>query len=303
MKRGRLPLTALRSFEAAGRHGSFKAAAEELFVSPAAISRQIGQLEASLGTQLFERRHRAVVLTTEGRQLLSDVTGAFDSMAAALDGVAGNARQQSVIVSVEAAFASVWLGKHLSDFHRAHPDIEIMIDSDDHVIDFATHPAHLAIRYSRSNRSWPRCQARHLADVAMAPVISPALLATGPGLASAADILKYPLIHEDSRNTWATWFDLAGVDYTASPQGAVFTDHALILQSAARGTGVALADDILARDAVKAGELLRPFDLSAPFGAYWLVARNFDTLPRAARQFAEWLEARLGADLADAISP
>lgn len=297
MKRGRLPLTALRSFEAAGRHVSFKAAAEELFVSPAAISRQIRDLERSLGVPLFERGHRAVTLTQHGKQLLSDVTIAFDSMSLALQRVAEGDGQASLTVSVEAAFASAWLGPHLPDFQRLHPDIDVTIDSNDRVIDFSTDAADLAIRYGRSRRRWPRCQSRHLAEVMMTPVIAPTLLADGPVVSRADDILAYPLIHEDSRDSWSDWFKAAAIERAVPRQGPVFTDHMLVLQSAVRGTGVALADNILAREALRAGTLVKPVDISAHYGAYWLVARNFETLSKAATTFAAWLEATLGADL------
>ena len=116
MKRSRLPLTALRSFEAAGRHRSFKAAADELAVSAAAVSRQIRDLEALLGLPLFERAFRAVRLTASGEQLLAEVSSSFDAIAAVLDKLIGTAERQEIVVSVEPSFASLFLVPRLGDF-------------------------------------------------------------------------------------------------------------------------------------------------------------------------------------------
>ena len=120
MRRGRLPLTALRSFEAAGRLLSFTRAAEELFVSQAAISRQIRELEASIGRPLFERRHRAVALTDEGARLLATLTESFDRIDATLSALSATPAQ-SVTISVEPTFAALWMVPNLADFRARHP--------------------------------------------------------------------------------------------------------------------------------------------------------------------------------------
>lgn len=295
MKRGRLPLTALRSFEAAGRLLSFKAAAEELFVSQAAISRQVRQLEESIGKPLFQRHHRSVTLTTEGQQLLESVTNAFDTIGSALEAFTSQKERKSVFVSVEVAFAANWLAPRLTDFHARHPDIEIIIDSDNQLIDLRKHSADLAIRFGRNISSWPDGQSRHLVDVLMVPVISPTALSTGPGLSEPADLLKYPLIHEDSRDTWLEWFAMANVHVPTPLNGPIFTEHSLILQSAARGGGAALADIILAEEDLAAGRLIRPFDLALEYGDYQLVARDFAKLSPSARNFASWIEETLAS--------
>jgi LysR family transcriptional regulator, glycine cleavage system transcriptional activator len=210
MKRGRLPLTALRSFEAAGRLSSFTAAAEELHVSQAAISRQIRDLEELIGTALFERHHRSVTLTEEGRSLIGALTPAFDSMGTALDAISRNQRNASVVISAEPAFAAGWLGAHISEFQAQYPEIEVTLDSDPNVIDLRTSKAGIAIRNSAGDGVWPGAQARLLYAAALTPVIAPRLLADGPALEKPADLLYYPLLHEDHRDHWARWFDAAG---------------------------------------------------------------------------------------------
>jgi LysR family transcriptional regulator, glycine cleavage system transcriptional activator len=257
MKRGRLPLTALRSFEAAGRLSSFTAASEELFVSQAAISRQIRQLETMLGKPLFERHHRSVTLTQTGQSLLDVLTSSFDMIGGVMDGIASTPARRHVKVSCEPAFASNWLGPHLPDFHHRHPDIDVLVESDMRIIEFRANEAELAVRFGRSDESWPRTQAHRLTGVEMSPVLSPNLLHKGPPIRTPEDLLNFPLLHEDDRALWGAWF---------------------------------AADDIAA------GRLVRPFDLAIAYGAYHLVARNFSRLSPAAAIFAAWIEAQMRRD-------
>jgi LysR family transcriptional regulator, glycine cleavage system transcriptional activator len=294
MKRGRLPLTALRSFEAAGRLSSFTAASEELFVSQAAISRQIRQLETMLGKPLFERHHRSVTLTDTGQSLLAVLTSSFDMIGGVIDGIVATPARGRVKVSCEPAFASNWLGPNLPDFHRRHPDVDVLIESDMRLIEFRANEADLAIRYGKSDETWPRTQAHRLTGVEMSPVLSPDLLRDGPPIQTPEDILKYPLLHEDDRALWRAWFAAAGLSSLDVPPGPYFTDSALVQQSALRGSGIGLADTRHATDDIAAGRLVRPFELAIAYGAYHLVARNFSRLSPAAALFAAWLEGLIG---------
>ncbi|MGR6430636.1 LysR substrate-binding domain-containing protein [Rhizobium sp. PAMB 3174] len=296
MKRGRLPLTALRSFEAAGRLLSFTAASEELFVSQAAISRQIRQLETLLGKPLFERHHRSVTLTDTGQNLLDVLTTSFDMIGGVIDGIAATPARGRVKVSCEPAFASNWLGPHLPDFHHRHPDIDVLVESDMRIIEFRANEAELAVRFGRSDESWPRTQAHRLTGVEMSPVLSPDLLHKGPPIRTPEDLLNFPLLHEDDRALWGAWFAAAGLGSLPIPSGPYFTDSALVQQSALRGSGVALADARHAADDIAAGRLVRPFDLAIAYGAYHLVARNFSRLSPAAAIFAAWIEAQMRRD-------
>jgi LysR family transcriptional regulator, glycine cleavage system transcriptional activator len=295
MKRGRLPLTALRTFEAAGRLSSFTRAAEELFVSQAAISRQIRELEASLGRDLFERRHRAVVLTADGEELLGVLTRSFDGIDAALSGIAAKADMQSVTVSVEPSFATLWLVPNLIEFRTSHPEIEVRIDSDPRVIEFRANEAVLAVRHGSTRVHWPRSEARHLRDTAMTPVLAPALLDLRERPLEPAELCGLELLHEESRDAWADWFQLAGVAPKAIGRGPVLADGALVLQSALRGHGAGLADAYFAADEIAAGRLVRPFEAALPYGAYFLVARSFKALPRPAAALAEWIMGKFAA--------
>ena len=165
MKRGRLPLTALRSFEAAGRHLSFSKAAEELFVSQAAISRQIRELEVFLGRPLFERLHRRVALTDAGQNLLTQLTTSFDDIDRRLSAIADSPVDNVVKVSAEPSFAACWLVPRLFAFRQQRPDIDIAIDVDPRLVEFRTHEAELALRFSAKDKSWPRTETEFLAAV------------------------------------------------------------------------------------------------------------------------------------------
>lgn len=289
MKRGRLPLTALRSFEAAGRLGSFTAASQELFVSQAAISRQVRELETALGKPLFERGHRRVMLTPAGRRLLENLTAAFDRMAVSLDEIAGEPQRHALVISSEPGFAASWLAPNLRRFNAAYPDIDLTVDSDQRLIDFRNSGAEIAIRHSVDRDAWPRTEARKLADVMLIAVAAPVLLAAGPPVREAADILRYPVLHEENRDNWQNWLSGAGVGATV-PAGPVYTDSALVLQGALRGDGIALVDRLHADEALQAGSLVRLFDHALPFGSFWIVARDFDQLSKPARAFIDWLE-------------
>ena len=289
MKRGRLPLTALRTFEAAGRLASFTLAADELAVSQAAVSRQVKELEADLGKPLFERRHRSVRLTPAGQALLDVLSRSFDAMDASLAEIRGRRGGGLLEISAEPSFAACWLVPHLDDFQTEHPEIDVTVESDGRLIEFRTHEAEVAIRYGENAKAWPRTEADHLADVDMVPVMMPCLLADGPPLDTPADLLAYTLLHEENRGAWQRWFAAAGMPDVSLGRAQIFTEGNLVLQAALRGHGVALVDRTFAAEDIAEGRLVQPFDLSIRYGAYWLVARSFKRLSPEAQAFRAWL--------------
>ncbi len=291
MKRGRLPLTALRSFEAAGRLESFTLAAEELFVSQAAISRQVRELEALLGKPLFTRHHRQVRLSAEGARLLETLAAAFDSIDERLEDIRGRSSASVLTISAEPGFAGCWLVPHLADFRARRPQIDVSVEADTKLIEFRGNAAPLAIRHSAQSTAWPRTQARHLCDVHLVPVVSPTLLQEGSPLATPKDLLSHTLLHEENRDVWTRWF--AAVDFSPPAEalrGPIYTDSALTLQAVLRGHGVALVDSLFVQEDIASGRLIQPFDIAIPLGAYWLVTRDFGRLSPEAQAFADWME-------------
>lgn len=298
MKRGRLPLTALRSFEAAGRHLSFSRAAEELFVTQAAISRQIRELETFLQQPLFVRYHRRVELTEPGQNLLQQLIKSFDDIDQRLAELATRPLLSVVSVSVEPALAASWLVPRLNRFRELRSDIDIALDVDPRLIDFRSGQAELALRFSAHNTSWPRCEAELLGPVTDSPVLSPALLASGPPLECPADLRRYTLLHEENRQGWARWFEAAGAIEAPVPErGPLLADAALSKQAAMLGHGVALGDLLLVREELEAETLVKPFEANVVCGGYWLVAKNLHKLSEPATAFADWIRAEFAESL------
>ena len=290
MKRGRLPLTALRSFETAGRHLSFSRAAEELFVSQAAISRQIRELETFLHQPLFMRLHRRVELTDTGRRLLDQLVRSFDDIDRLLSELVASPPQSVVRVSVEPSLAALWLVPRLNRFRQLRPDIDVSLEVDPRLIEFRSGQPELALRFSPRSTSWPRSEAEQLASTVDSPVLSPALLASGPPLEKPIDLRHYTLLPEENRQGWARWFEAAGVPADAVPaRGPMLADASLSRQAALLGHGVALGDLLQIGDELASGALVKPFDIDVASGAYWLVARNLRDLSEPASAFADWI--------------
>ncbi|MEL1263139.1 LysR substrate-binding domain-containing protein [Pseudoxanthomonas putridarboris] len=295
MRRGRIPLTALRSFEVAGRLQSFTRAAEELCISQAAVSRQVNELEQRLQRPLFVRMHRGVRLTDDGRQLLGVLTRCFDEMGDALDGLDGMKAGSTITISCEPSFAACWLAPNLAEFQRVHPAIDVELDSDPRLTDFRGGRPALAIRYSATATHWPRSESRHLADVEILPVAAPSLLEQAAPLRQPRDLADFTLLHEENRDLWRAWLSRTGVSVAAN-RGPIFADGGLVLQAVLRGQGVALMDALFAAEEIEAGRLVHLFDAAPmPHGAYWLVARRFGALPVPASSFVDWIGTRLGA--------
>ena len=287
----RLPsLNALKAFEAAQRHGSFTDAAAELFVTHAAISRHIRELEEWLGTQLFLRTGRGVEPTDAGASFGGKLTPLFDALAEATREAAavGDARQLKV--SVEPAFASRWLVSRLGRFHELHPDIELTIDPTNRLVDFRAGEADLGIRYGVGK--WEDVEAVKLTDVVIFPVCGPKLIADGETIAPQ-DLKNFNLLHEERKKWWAEWLAAAGVTGVEDWRGTLFHNH-LAIEAAESGQGFALGDQILCTDSLIEGWLKRPFNLEIKdHGSYWIVRAKGSKETAPARSFREWLMAEM----------
>lgn len=288
-------LNALKAFEAAARHGSFSLAAEELNVTHAAVSRHIRELEIWLGTRLFERTGRGVELTERGASYAEDITRSFDLMSAATESVTGRRRRrQRLAVSVEPALASLWLVPRLGRFTSAHPSIDLALESTSRLADFARREADLGIRYGRG--PWPNVSAEKLAATHLTPVCSPALLAAR-SFEAPDDLEGGVLLQEEQRRFWMDWIEAAGLGERLTPEGASLSGH-LTIPAAEAGQGFALADEMIAADALVAGRLVRPFDVAVTHYAYFLVRDAGRKETRAMAAFGDWLKDEIAQTLA-----
>jgi LysR family transcriptional regulator, glycine cleavage system transcriptional activator len=283
----RLPsLNALKAFEAAARSESFTDAAAELFVTHAAISRHIRDLEEYLGTDLFIRTGRGVEPTEAGRRFGHRLTPLFDSLADASREAAAVGNARTLKVSIEPSIASRWLVGRLGHFGDRHPDIELTIDPASRLIDFYADDFDLGIRYGRGN--WDDVEMAKLSDVVIFPVCAPRLVANR-GIITPHDLREFNLLHENRKQWWEEWLVAASVDSTRDWRGTTFQNH-LAIEAAESGQGFALGDQILCTDSLVDGRLVRPFAIDMKdHGSYWIVRKKGSKESAPARAFREWL--------------
>jgi LysR family glycine cleavage system transcriptional activator len=283
----RLPsLNALRAFEAAARHESFTDAAGELFVTHAAISRHIRDLEEWLGVELFRRTGRGVELTEAGARYGRDLTPLFDGLAETTRRVMQQGQTRRLAVTVEPGFASRWLVPRLGRFSAANPDIELAVDPDPKVVSFHEGDFELGIR--SGNGTWPEVDSTLIAPFIVFPVCAPALLA-GRTLKSPEELAGFTLLHTYSREWWADLLREAKVTGVDAWRGPMFQNH-LAIEAAEAGQGFALGDQVVTTDALVEGWLVKPFaiEIKEP-GGYHLVRGKGTRESAPARAFREWL--------------
>src|SRR6516162_2490907 len=209
--RPRLPLlNALKAFEAAARHESFTRAAEELCVTQGAVSYQVKALEAELAIKLFNRERQRLIITEAGRDYLAVVRDALDRIAVGTERLLQRQNAGVLTVSTSPDFAAKWLVHRLGHFAEAHAGIDLRVSATMHHVDFAREDVDMAVRHGDGN--WPGLDAVQLSSEQLFAVCSPKLLSGRRRLDKPADILKFPLIHLDSRGDWTKWLRAVGVD-------------------------------------------------------------------------------------------
>ena len=290
------PLNALRCFVVVARHLSISRAAEELFVTPAAVSQQIKQLEDHLSCLLFRRTARSLLLTDEGQACLPGLAEGFQKLADALDEIDLLQKGGVLTVSVAPSFAAKWLMARLEDFQEQYPDIDVRISASNQMIDFGSEDVDCAIRYGGGN--YPGLETDHLLSESIVPVAAPGLIEQAQ-ISLPQDLAGVPLLHDDGLETdascpdWPMWLKAAGVADADGKRGPRFDQSALVLEAAIAGRGVALAKARLAQQDLDAGRLIRLFDVEQPIRfAYFLVcpARKASLAKVAA--FRTWLLTR-----------
>ncbi len=265
---GRLPLTALRVFEAAARLGSFKEAALELGVSTTTVSNLIRKLEHDWGCLLFIRRTRQVVLTDTGLSLSGVVWQAFDAIGREID-MHVAASRQSVAIAVGPIFGARWLAPRLARFHRAFPHITLTLQHRSRITSPIDMPTPIAVDWGRGE--WPGLDSEFLFQVRYAPVLSPALAA---GVVTPRDLARLPVLHQHDRSEWNAWLELAGAPGMGFAGETIIMDSNIVIQAAIAGQGAALGIFPFVADEIAAGRLVKPFALELlPTRSYHVVTR------------------------------
>lgn len=287
------PLNTLRLFEAAGRHLSFKLAADELNLTPSAVSHGIQTLEDWLGVRLFSRSNRNLELTVAGSAYLPRVREGLELLASATDAVPGRAPSGRLAVSVAPSFGTRWLLPNLSDFRRRHPQIEVTLDTAQHAVEFPRDGVDLAIRMGRGD--WPGLDVVPLVQEALVPVCAPGVaraLGTAADLATVT-VLRVMTVAED----WEAWCALAGVDPKLLGHSLRFDNIHLALEAAAQGLGVAIGRLPLAAADLAAGRLVAVLGPPRPcVTGYWLVAGPGSHKRPELAAFRDWIRDALAAD-------
>jgi LysR family glycine cleavage system transcriptional activator len=287
------PLNGLRAFEATARLRSMKRAADELGVTPGAVSQLIRRLEERLNKPLFRRANRALVLTEAGQMFFPAVRHAFGEIDGAtrrleLESFAGT---RNLSVSVPPAFAAMWLVPRLGRFRDRHPTIDLRIITTRTLANFGPDGVDAAIRHGLGRYKGLRSD--RITPAVLIPVASPDLLAPlDRHPRSPADLLDLPLLHGADRQEWAFWFEAHGIadPGPAIARGSSFDDQILLIRAAASGQGAALATEALVEPEFAAGTLVRLLETQWPQDhAYWLVCPESVVNQPRIRAFREWL--------------
>ena len=306
------PLDLLRGFEAAARHLSFTKAAEELFLTQSAISRQVQGLEEALGIPLFQRRHRALLLTDEGQLLQQVVARQLGELRDTVRRITGGSRILTVTTLV--SFASLWLVPRLAKYRKDHPDIDVRIAANNDIVDLERDRIDVAIRYTGPHRV--SADAVKLFGEEVVPVCAPELLKDKQRpLREPADLVHHVLLHDDPGGArfgpapylqWDVWLQAMGLP-DLQPAGSLhFSHYDQLIQSAVEGEGVGLGRLPLLSKHLEKGRLVMPFEKargkSPPSTrAYYVLATPAGRARPEVRQFIDWLmaEARDGGPARD----
>ena len=290
----RIPVGPLRAFDVAARNLNLSAAAAELNVTHAAVSRQVKQLEQRLGVKLFERLPRGLKLTAHGALLAEGTRDAFDRLASAIEDVSVPQVRRKLTISTFASLAARWLMPRVGGFAALFPDVDLQVITSTRLVDFAREDVDIAIRFGGGR--YPGLHVVPLFKPQEIVVCSPALLKRGPPIKKYEDLKHHTLLHDDSHRSWTRWLEAVGAKSVNPRRGIICGDRNAMLQAALEGQGVALASQIFAANDLARGRLVKVFDVevASPFAIYGvclprrlndpIVSGALDWLAREAQQ-------------------
>ncbi|WP_338040738.1 transcriptional regulator GcvA [Marinomonas ostreistagni] len=283
------PLNSLKCFESAARHGSFNKAAQELNVTPSAISHQIKGLESFLGIELFRRTKRKVVLTEAGASYIKPIKQIFEKLEQATADLMSAQHAGSLRLAVAPAFLTRWLMPRMERFQARYPDIEIEIRSSMGLQDFSIGDIDMAVYFG--NGDWDDVEAHYLRPIRLAPVCSPKLIKPEQPINEPEDMRFYPLLHVSKRSDeWQDWLLQNDLDPKAFRRGLMFSSGSLTAGAAAQGLGIALADLSLITPEIESGQLQVLFHQHLNTSrSFYLVFEKNRALTPAMAAFKAWI--------------
>lgn len=282
------PLNALKAFEAAARHLSVKIAAEELCVTPGAVSQMIKTLEVHLGVRLFERVNRGIFLTEAGRTYLPPIRNAFRQIAEASRRVAVSADTGVLTVSVTPFFASAWLVPRLKSFQDVHPHIDLQIVTSNALVDFSRDGVDVAVRHGLGR--YPGLWSEHVVAVEVLPVAAPSLVERLGIPGTPAELTRWPHVHDADRKGWSLWFQAQGIDDFGPPRGPSFDDSGLLLKAVIAGQGAGLLPAAMVTPDIDQGRLVKLANATCieAFAYYLVYPESSRSRPKIVA-FRDWI--------------
>ncbi|NVE01122.1 transcriptional regulator GcvA [Massilia sp. BJB1822] len=285
------PLYSLLCFAQAARHLSIKRAAEELHLTPAAVSQQVAKLEQAVGVELFIRSPRRINLTEVGRSYLRAIEPALRQIEQATARLRPAPGPQILTLSCTSGFAMQWLLPRLADFQTREPEVDVRINTTNRLVNLLLDDVDFAVRHGTGE--YPDLEVERLLGDRLQAVCSPALLPGGRLLSTPSGLAGFTLLHDEHRADWALWLQAAGAKGVNASAGTVFIDSNGAIEAAVAGHGMALVRPSLVRAELDSGKLLIPFPhaVETPI-AYYLVYDGTALLQPHKRRFHQWLTAQ-----------
>jgi len=296
-KRRLPPLNSIRAFEAVARHLSFSKAAEELNVTPGAVSQQVKVLESYLNLALFKRKNRMILLTDEAQICLPLLSEGLDKLLHGIDAIREQSNDKPLTITTPPALTSYWLLPRLSSFQKQFPDIDVRIDARNALADLVNEDIDVGIRFGTGE--YPGLEADYLLSQSIIPVCSPDILQGRHRLQTPDDLKNFTLLHaqgdffvaDNTHIDWDMWCATVGVENMDTHHGLYFSQHNFLVEAAIRGQGVALVGDVIVRDELASGKLIKLFedtDILLNFSFYLVYSKTKAQLKRV-QIFKKWL--------------
>jgi len=283
-----LPLHALRCFECTGRRSSIKEAAQELHITPAAVSQQISKLEGQLGVQLFVRSVRRITLTDEGQRYLQSIRAAFRLIDDATQALTGTMGPLTITVSCTVGFAMQWLLPRLSSWEVLAPDVEVRISTGNRLAHLGADGIDFAVRHGQGN--YEGLTAECLINDQLQPVCSPELQGGMQGAITVEDLRQFTLLHDEHRLDWTLWLEAVGAQDVDGNRGPVFVNSNGVIEAAIAGRGVALVRQSLVKEELANRRLVMPFGTKIKSCiAYYLVFEPTTLAQAHHKRFRDWI--------------